>query len=824
MIMIIEFLPIDYDYFDFQGRNYARIIGRTSEGKRACVIDSFEPYFWAILKDGTSEKKIEEIRKKLENIKIELASRITRVEKTEIHEKNFLGKQVKAIKIFISNFKDGHAVADKIDFPEIQARREYDIPYITKYIMEKRLSPISWHKISGESLLGDDFGGISSIDTDVCLKAEKIEKIEDKKFEPRIYAFDIEAGELEIGKGEILMISLVGKNFKKVFTWKKCAKEKQEYVECCKNEEEMLEEFSKSLRKESPDLLVGYFSDRFDLPYLKARAEKLKIKLPLGLDGSGVKFAGGRIPSGYICGITHVDLFRFIETVYAQYLKSETLSLNEVASELLGEGKKDFDSKRTHDEIKEHEWKDYFAYNLQDSVLTYKLAEKFWPDMQEFCRVIEEPLFDITRDGMSQLLENYILHHLHEYNEIAEKRPIYEEIEKRKLRKKVEGAFVFQPVPGLYENLAIFDFTSMHTSIIVSFNISKSTLLDKKEKDSYESPEVELEGKKEKFYFSAKPGFLPDMCRKLIEKRKECKKQYQKDPNPITKSRSNAFKLLSAAVHGYIGFFGARYYSLESSASILAFVRKYNKDIIEKVNKHGYNVIYADTDSVAFILNNKTKQDTLDFLEKLNKQLPGIMELELEDFYKRGIWVTKRTGEFGAKKKYALITEKDKLKVRGFETVRRDWCTLARELQSEVLKRILEDGNEKSALELVKKVIKDLKERKIDKDKILIRTQLKKPINEYKSITPHVIAATKIKERGEPVDIGMLIEYFIAETREKKSLVREKVKLPDEKGEYNIKYYLEHQILPAIENIFDVFSINVKELADGKKQMKLSGF
>jgi len=70
----------------------------------------------------------------------------------------------------------------------------------------------------------------------------------------------------------------------------------------------------------------------------------------------------------------------------------------------------------------------------------------------------------------------------------------------------------------------------------------------------------------------------------------------------------------------------------------------------------------------------------------------------------------------------------------------------------------------------------------------------------------------------------MLIEYFIAETREKKKLVRDKVKLPDEPGKYNIKYYLERQILPAVENILDVFNINTKELVEGKKQMKLGEF
>ena len=1232
----INFIPLDYDYFDWQGRNYVKIIGRDDKGKRVCVIDSFEPYFWAILKPEISEKRIQEIQKEIEKIKISMPSRITKVEKTELHEKKFLGKEVKAIKIFITNYKDAHPVADKLDYEEIEARREYDISLITKYITEKKFKPLSWNKISGEILNNSqEFGSLdSSLDVDLCIKAEKIEELEESKikeknikFLPKILAFDIEVSEFEIGKGEILMISLVSENFKKVLTWKsEKTKEKADYVEFFKDEADMIEAFISHIKEQKPDILAGYFSDGFDLPYLRARAEKNKIRLNFSIDGSQPAFARGRIPSAYINGIVHIDLFRFIETVYAQYLQSETLSLNEVASELLGEKKHDFE-KKDGKLLKEHEWEIFFAYNLQDSILTYKLAEKFWTDMTEFCRIIQEPLFEITRNSMSQLLENYILHSLEEYDEIAEKRPLHEEIGERKQRERVEGAFVLQPKAGLYENLAIFDFTSMHTSIIVSFNISKATLLQEKEKDSYDSPELELDGKKTKFYFSKKPGFLPEMCKKLIEKRKECKKEYQKTPNQITKARSNAFKLLSAAVHGYIGFFGARYYSHESSASILAFVRKFNKETIEKVNKEGYEVIYGDsvdgktkviikrygriyeeeianlfkksdlknneekgydfkkdieiltldekgnsvfkqikyvmrhkcnkkmyrvnftnnwfidvtedhsligyqschfnqtnaakkdalkriieikpreikneagslitlkkipntnkesknfpkevyefmgyfigdgsfsrnkshqkhnkdyylrlslgsdkkevfekliiplirkkyiksfwwsktrngditinglkivelisknfrnkegkkiipiwlfeekeeniasflrglfssdgcvmmrggaplikytsinheyieetrkllyavgvshsvfkegnmnkyktkektytsgshsiniiikdrdsfinkigfilerknklaqiktrslrkkniknfefdlqnvkkieeitapeyvydieveknhrffanyvlvhnTDSVAFTLNNKTKSQVLEFLKKLNSELPGIMELDLEDFYKRGLWVTKRTGEFGAKKKYALINEQGKMKVRGFETVRRDWCPLARKLQNKVLKSILEEGNEKKALEIVKETITKVKNREIEKKEIMIRTQLKKPLDEYKSITPHVIAARKIKEKGMPIDIGMLIEYFIAETKpgKKVTLVREKVKLPDEKGEYNIKYYLEHQILPAVENIFEVFNINLKEIIEGKKQMKLGEF
>ena len=363
----INFIPFDYDYFDWQGKNYVKIIVRDDKGKRVCLIDSFEPYFWAILKEGTSNKKIQQIQDKIKKIKIKGMSRTTNVEKTEIHNKNFLGKPVKAIKIFITNYKDAHPVADHLGMKEIIARREYDIPLITRYIIDKKLKPLCWYKISGEILNNSqEFGGIDSVlEVDSCLKVEKISELSDKpdkeqKFQPKILAFDIEADEFEIGKGEIVMISLVSNNLKKVLTCKKTVK-KQDYVETFKDEADMLEAFVKLIKEQSPDLLVGYFSDGFDLPYLRARAEHNRVRLSLSLDDRQPMFARGRLPSAQLFGIVHIDLFRFISSVYSQYLQSETLSLNEVSSELLGEGKKDFNHKHSS-KLDYQEWLDYFEY------------------------------------------------------------------------------------------------------------------------------------------------------------------------------------------------------------------------------------------------------------------------------------------------------------------------------------------------------------------------------------------------------------------------------------------------------------------------------
>ncbi len=818
MAISINLIPIDYDYFDYQGRNYAKIVGRTDKGKKACIIDTCDIYFWAILKPKISEKKIKQIQSKIEKIQVNKAGRNSRVLKTEIHNKNFLGKPVKAIKIFVTNCKDIHEISHEIPMKYIDKRREKDLKFITKYIIEKKLKPLKWYKIEGEVLNNSQkFGGIdNSIDTEICLEVDKISELQKQpEFKPKILAYDIETNEFEIGKGEILMISLVGKDFKKVLTWKK--KSNKSFVKNYKDEADMLEGFIKEIKNYNPDILTGYFSDGFDLPYLRARAEKNKMKLSIGIDNSQPSFSRGALTTGKIKGIIHIDLLRFIRNAYSQYLQSETLSLNEVSNELLGEKKHDFNPFET---LKKGEvdWQEFYEYNLQDSLLTYKLAEKFWPDLLEFTKIIQEPLFEISRNTMASNFEDFAIHNLNKFNEIAEKRPIHEEIGKRRMQKKYEGAFVFQPTPGLYENIVFFDFSSMYGSIIVSYNLSLPT----KTKEKKNTHQGEYNGKKT--YFEKKQGFIPELLNEIIKKRREAKKAYNENPTPILKARSNAFKLIANAAYGYQGFFGARYYCIEAASSTAYFARKHIKQAIKEFKKESFKVIYSDTDSIAIELENKTKSQALKTLKKINNQLPGIMELDLEGFFKRGIWVTKRTGEFGAKKKYALINEKNKIKIRGFETVRRDWCKLARETQNKVLKLILTKGNEKQALEYSKEIIKKIKERKIPLNQLLIRTQLKKPIEEYKSIPPHVLIAKKMKEMNMPVDIGMLIEYYIAESEKKRALVRDRAKLPTESGKYDINYYLNNQILPAIENIFKVFDIDLKELIEGKKQMKILDF
>lgn len=797
-----QFIPLDYDSIVIGNQEYVRIFGKTSDKKNICVIDKFNNYFYVLSEDII---KIKEILK-------------GKVEKLEEKEKNLLGEKIKAIKIELKNSENISLIVEELKDKKIPVL-ESDVNYISKYIIEKRVKPMEFYEVEGQLLSDNDLEGLpSEINCDYVVLAKKIFESKPFEYTPSVIAFDIEADNLDPEKGKILMLSIVSGVFRKVLTWKKIPSKIKE-AEYVKDEKELIERFIEIIKERNPDFITGYFTDGFDFPYLRTRAEKNKIKFTLGLDNSNLIFSRGKTKSCKVTGRVHIDLYRFIENIISPTLQSEILNLNQVAKELIGEKKVELGF-GWQKELSESQIEKYFLYNLQDSILAEKLFYKLWPNISELSKIVAEPLFSCSRASYSQLVERYILQNLSRFNELAMPKPEHKEIEKRKERPKYAGAYVKQPEAGLFENIVVFDFASIYPSIIASFNISLSTI-SRKKIEGYETPEFEFESKPVKFYFHKKKGFIPIILEELIEKRKQIKKELKRNHSIELEARSYALKTLANATYGYFGFFGARYYCVECAASTTAIGRYYIQKVIKKAEENGFKVLYSDTDSIAITLENKTKKEALEFLKKMNNELPGIMEIDLENFYERGIFVTKRTGEFGAKKKYALISG-SKLKIRGFETVRRDWCDLARELQNEVLKKVLSEGNPHSSLKLVKEVIKQVKSGKVEKSKLVIRTSLKKPISEYENIGPHVVAAKRMIEKGIPIGIGSLIEYYISNVPGKK-LVRERIKLPEEEGEYDKNYYIENQILPAVENIFQVFGIKKEEIVP-VEQKKLGEF
>jgi DNA polymerase I len=331
--------------------------------------------------------------------------------------------------------------------------------------------------------------------------------------------------------------------------------------------------------------------------------------------------------------------------------------------------------------------------------------------------------------------------------------------------------------------------------------------------------------------FCKKPeGIIPHVLKQLIITRANIKKQLKKHEQSSTEytklfSRSQALKILANSFYGYMGYPRARWYSRECAESVTAWGRHYIKKTIKTAEDMGFTVIYSDTDSVLLLLGDKKLSDAKKFLKKVNSELPEMMELEFENFYPRGIFVSKKsgakTGAKGAKKKYALIDEHGYIKIRGFELVRRDWSPIARQTQKKVLEIILIEGNKTKAVKLVKKVITDLKKYEIPLEKTAIRTIIRKKPDHYNLISPEVSAALKAIKKGDDIKPGTMVEYVITKGS---GSISDRAVLLKYANNYDPQYYIKNQVLPAVLKILKELGITEDELTGKGRQESLFGF
>ncbi|MEE1134681.1 DNA polymerase domain-containing protein [uncultured Methanobrevibacter sp.] len=211
------------------------------------------------------------------------------------------------------------------------------------------------------------------------------------------------------------------------------------------------------------------------------------------------------------------------------------------------------------------------------------------------------------------------------------------------------------------------------------------------------------------------------------------------------------------------------------------------------------------------------KEQAQKFLKYLNSTLPESMELEYEGFYRRGFFVSK--------KRYAVI-EDGEIIAKGLELVRRDWAPIVKNTQEAILMAILNEGDSDKAIKEVKKVFKRLKNGDVERKELIIHTQITKPLDQYKQVGPHVVAARRIEEHGIKVSRGTIVQYIIV--KGKGSISQRAVPYEYSEGyEYDKDYYINNQMIPAMERIMYAFGYSKKELEDlakGEVQQSLDAY
>lgn len=577
---------IDADYSLVGNRAVIRLYCKNEKGESVLVFDpNFDPYFYVMPKKGKAsqlKKKVEDLdEKKLE----------TKILKVEVVERFWTGEKTELIKVTIDNPRKIKDVRDAVkDWREVEETYEYDVSTYKRYLIDKRIEPTGWVEVEGSETK-------TSYQVDKAIEAKYVKAIEkEKEAKMNVLVFDTEWVEEE-GKSKLIMLSVASDNFKKVLTTHSWGK-KPSYVEIVKDEKEIIEKFLEMVKEKDPDIVCGYNSDGFDVPKLKDRATELKISLKLGRDNTPVHVVRrGRISSAKTKGRIHIDLFNFIDHILSASLKGEVLTLDEVAQELLGIGKKEMKYKEMVEIWSKKEQMERLAeYSMHDSVLTLKLAEFILPQIFALCKLTGQLPFDCSRYTYSQLVEAYYMRKAFVDDALIPNRPKTDELEQRRMAPVYKGAIVVEPKKGIHSDILVFDFLSLYPTIIVTHNISPETFNCKCCKGE-RVPETNWH------FCTKKKGFIPKNLEKLIKARQEIKKKMKsmkKDSDEYRRldNMQYALKIIANASYGYMAFFSARWFKRECGAATAAWGRFYIKKVIEMTKKFGFNVIYGDTDSL----------------------------------------------------------------------------------------------------------------------------------------------------------------------------------------------------------------------------------
>ncbi len=795
--MKLKFQLLDVSY-DIRGEEpvivlYSRLYDNTSA---VLFYRGFRPYFYAIPEKDVDLDNLVKAIKALSKPKSPILS------VDVIKDLKYLGRPVIALKVttlipqFVRQYREEVA-----SLPGVAEVLEADIRFAMRFLIDFNLYPMRWYiaevketgKIGGYRVQ-KFYDIIGSIEED----PESINK--DPLSSITIFAFDIEAYNPQRSpnpsKDPIIIIGFGVMNGNN-----NIVKDVNLLVADDNNDSKLISVFIDTIKKIDPDIIIGYNQNRFDWPYLAARSRIHGIRLDVGRKtGEPQTSSYGHIS---IPGRLNVDLYDYAEELHEVKVKS----LEEVV-EYLG-------LRKPGDRVIIDWWRiaEYWdnpskrpiliEYTRDDVRDTMMLGHVALPFIAQLSQISGLPMDQVMAASVGFRLEWRLMREAYKQRELVPNR-----VERHEER--YPGAVVLKPKPGIHDNIAVLDFSSMYPNIMIKYNIGPDTLIPSGEEHSgevYIAPEV---GYKFRKY---PDGFFKRVLTKLITIRKNIRREMSKYPKNSTiykllDNRQKAIKILANACYGYLGWTHARWYCRECAESVTAWGRQTIKKAIEYAKNLGLEVIYGDTDSI-FVTYDPEKVNKL--IDLIENELG--FDIKLEKVYKK-VFFTE------AKKRYVGLTSDGRIDIVGFEAVRGDWSELAKETQLKVAEIILSTGDVDKAVEYVRRVINDLKTGNVDYNKLIIWKTLTKRPSEYEAAQPHVTAAKIMERAGYKVSPGMKIGYVIVRgvgpvSRRAKPYFMATI------DEIDTGYYIDKQVVQAAMRILRYLGVTEKKLKMGSSQRSL---
>jgi DNA polymerase elongation subunit (family B) len=579
----------------------------------------------------------------------------------------------------------------------------------------------------------------------------------------KVFTIDIETAtengfpDIRAANEEVLLITVKELSTKRIITFgsKSYVNPREDVIYVnCKNEQNLLTQFLEFWTKSHPDVITGWNTDFFDMPYLIRRIERElgdgeSNKLsPWGYVNERKTFIKGNEEIHYdIIGIAQLDYLELYKKY--TYSKQESYRLDYIAEQELGDKKK-VNPGDSFKDFYTHHWQQFVDYNIHDVELVDKLEDKM--------RLIELHL-TMAYNAKINFEDVYSQVRMWDtiiYNHLRKKGIVVPSKSHSGKDAQFEGAYVKDPIIGLHKWVASFDLNSLYPHLIMQYNISPETLTSEKISvtvDKLLNQEIDTTYVKQRdlaltangwTYTKEFKGFMPELMEKMYVDRSKFKKQmlriqqeYEKDKgnNNLRKeiSRVNnlqmAMKIALNSAYGAMGNQYFRYFDIRMAEGITTsgqlsirwMANKLNAFMNKTLKTEGKDYVIAiDTDSIYLTLENlvektcegKTDDQKIKFMDKVCEDVfqPFIdsgyqeladymnaysqkMQMKREVLADKGIWTAKKRYILNVHNSEGVQYAKPKIKVMGLEMVKSSTPAVIRDKLRDSIEVILK-GNQ----------------------------------------------------------------------------------------------------------------------------------
>lgn len=650
----------------------------------------------------------------------------------------------------------------------------------------------------------------------------------DAHYRPRLKlaSLDIETS----ARGELYSIAIACEEHRHVFMLGpanghdgEAERQRDFSLEYCATRAALLSRLNDWFARYDPDAIIGWNLVQFDLRMLQRHAEQLGLALRLGRDGEPLGWrAHGSNANHFFASAAGRLIIDGIEALRQATWHFASFSLENVAQELLGEGKAIDNPYQRMDEINRMFAEDKPAlarYNLKDCELVTRIFEK--TELIEFLleRASVTGLPADRSGGSVAAFSHLYLPRMHRLGFVA---PNLAQGSER-MGEESPGGFVMDSRPGLYDSVLVLDYKSLYPSIIRTFLVDPVGLVA-----GLEEPESQSVPGFRGARFSRTRHALPDMVAQVWRGREAAKHQGNA---PL----SQALKIIMNSFYGVLGSRGCRFFDPRLASSITLRGHEIMRRTRELIEAEGYKVIYGDTDST-FVWLGRVHEETeaqaigQRLAQRVNDWwklhlgseygLTSALELQFETHFLRFLMPTIRGAEEGSKKRYAGLVHDakggERIVFKGLETVRADWTPLAKIFQQELYRRIFVG---ESYRDYVRDYVNRTLSGEFD-ERLVYRKRLRRRLDEYRrNVPPHVRAARMADElndrlgRPRQYQHGGWIRYVITLTGPEPLEARNSA--------IDYHHYLSRQLQPVANAILPFLGDDFISLTD--RQLGLFG-